>query len=97
MSRHAAYQRVRARLPGDDDVHEGGMRRTGPGADLTTKRLNLTPADQTRQPVGSRAPASAQQPRRSQQLLAERFARRDIDEYEYARRLQVLNTGPSGS
>jgi putative membrane protein len=32
-----------------------------------------------------------------QQVLAERFARGDIDEDEYTRRLQVLNTGPSGS
>jgi putative membrane protein len=32
-----------------------------------------------------------------QQLLAERFARGDIDENEYARRLQVLRTGPQGN
>ena len=32
-----------------------------------------------------------------QQLLAERFARGDIDEDEYARRLQVLRTGPRSS
>jgi putative membrane protein len=32
-----------------------------------------------------------------QQLLAERFARGDIDEDEYIRRLQVLGTRPPGS
>jgi putative membrane protein len=32
-----------------------------------------------------------------QQLLAERFARGDIDEDEYIHRLQVLSTRPSGS
>jgi putative membrane protein len=32
-----------------------------------------------------------------QQLLAERFARGDIDEDDYARRLQVLRAGPRSS
>jgi hypothetical protein len=45
-------------------VMMGGMHGAGPGADLTTKHPERTPADRARQPVDDRPSASAQESRR---------------------------------
>ncbi|WP_327011865.1 SHOCT domain-containing protein [Dactylosporangium sp. NBC_01737] len=45
--------------------------------------------------IGRPRPAGGQTPA-PQQVLADRFARGEIDDEEYTRRLQVLRTAPGG-